>query len=853
MGISCKDCRDSRDTSKTKIKDNDEIKNIQSTNNFININNFPSGGMKIDVDMDRYINYPNLEIPSETELKINDFCRLKDKLMIEIKGIKRRKNDFLIKYKAVEDTSFTYSNNMKNRLNNELNKIENAFIDYKQKLNSFLSKIEKKIESHKFNESPTYDQLKYQIENEFNNQNEIETQFIREKNNYIQEDYNDYINNQNATIHSKLDKLNNFGEKIIEIKNNFEYCFENCQNIINLINQKEKDIKSKFKFMANDIKIERKISKILEEKRDKIIIQSNIINNKIEHLNQIYSKINSLNNQIRSYNNFESDKEFEIQLKLLEDLENEAIKEIEDANKDDICLLISKINSEVTNIENNTLYIISNSFYDKEEEGDSTYNKLIKKEKNIMNKIIFEQRKKVIDIIVKDNKLNSIPNLNYNLIKNIVINEDSYNNFKNKIIEKINYISKDKEKFKIENLNILLVGRKEADIPTLIKYILGEDLNIYKYNDNFIEYTNPKLNLKLIKAKEIDYDADRTIDVIEKNIKDFINNANNNKDIKDYNNVIHCIWYCITKARFEGKEKDLFFSLKNLYKDNIIPMILVYTKANDRILAKDMENQMKTDYKIDNSFIPVLAKNFVLTNKKQKSAFGKELLLKTTLEKCAKALQSDLLKIMVQQIATSIKNNLITENTNIAEDIKNKPFIDFYENFKDAYENGDFIKYIVSIFFKYLKDFYHEEKIISNKSKNLFFKSDFITYINNIYNSYMIDIDNLIEPIALEKSKEFLDIQATLEKKDKNINIINKRILSQFQTTTKIYLKMNFYYIIQNYIVYHLIQTKKYFYNYLSLITNEFSQIIHNLTDLNNKEKDFSYIRELLYDCYKKN
>ena len=96
MGISCKDCRDSRDTSKTKIKDNDEIKNIQSTNNFININNFPSGGMKIDVDMDRYINYPNLEIPSETELKINDFCRLKDKLMIEIKGIERRKNDFFI-------------------------------------------------------------------------------------------------------------------------------------------------------------------------------------------------------------------------------------------------------------------------------------------------------------------------------------------------------------------------------------------------------------------------------------------------------------------------------------------------------------------------------------------------------------------------------------------------------------------------------------------------------------------------------------------------------------------------------------------------------------------------------------
>lgn len=782
-----------------------------------------------------------MDIPSKEEIILNDLRKLKDKVMLEIELIEKRKKNFLIKYKAKDDKSFSTFNNI---INNELKEIENAFNYSKKKLCKIKEKIEN-ISNNKFIESSTYDALNNQMESEINNQNEIESQFIRKK----KEKFIEYI-------YSMRDKLNNLGEKINEIKNNFKYCFNKFQNVINLINQKENDIKSKstesaFKFMACDIKIEKSITKILEEKKNNLIIHSNTINNKINQLIQLNKKIYSIKNQIESYNNFENDEEYKRTLKLLEDIENEAVKEIEDSNKNNASLLISKINSEVQSIENNTLYIIQNSFYDKEEEGDSTYNKLIKKEKKIMSKIVFENRKKVIDIILKINRVHLIPNLNINLIKNIVINEDSYNNFKNKIIEKINIISNDNEKFKIANLNILLVGRRDAGIPTLIKYILGENLNIYKYNDNFTRYSNSKIDLKLIKAKEIDYDADKTIDVIEKNISDFINNANNNNDINDFNNVIHCIWYCITKTRFEGKEEELFNYLKNIYKDNIIPIIIVYTKANDRELAKNMENEIKNYYKINNSFIPVLAKNITLTNNKQKLAFGKDELLKTTLEKCSKALQSDISKIMIQQISKSIEKDLFTENINIAENIKGKALMDFSENFKNVYQNGDFIKYIFNIFFKHLKDFYNKEKIISNKSKNLFLKSDFITSIYNIYSSYMVNINNLIEPIAEKTSKEFIDIQATLEKKNKNINIINKRILNQFRTTTKIFLRMNFYYIGQNYIVYYVIQPQKYLDNYLSLMTKEFSKIIHNLTDLNNREKDSSEIREHLYGCYK--
>ena len=65
-----------------------------------------------------------------------------------------------------------------------------------------------------------------------------------------------------------------------------------------------------------------------------------------------------------------------------------------------------------------------------------------------------------------------------------------------------------------------------------------------------------------------------------------MNNAQN------YNNVINCIWYCISGPRFEEGEEKLFQFLKELYEDNIMPLILVFTKTTDKSLAQKMKEKI---------------------------------------------------------------------------------------------------------------------------------------------------------------------------------------------------------------------------------------------------------------------
>ena len=106
-----------------------------------------------------------------------------------------------------------------------------------------------------------------------------------------------------------------------------------------------------------------------------------------------------------------------------------------------------------------------------------------------------------------------------------------------------------------------------------------------------------------------------------------------------------------------------------------------------------------------------------LTDGTIKKAFGKEELIKTTLVKCTKALGSDMLKIMIQLISTSIKDQLIKENEKILNEIKIKTLNDFFEDYKDVLKDGDFIKYINEIFFKYLNYFSIKTKLYQIKVK----------------------------------------------------------------------------------------------------------------------------------------
>ena len=59
------------------------------------------------------------------------------------------------------------------------------------------------------------------------------------------------------------------------------------------------------------------------------------------------------------------------------------------------------------------------------------------------------------------------------------------------------------------------------------------------------------------------------------------------------NDFVHCFWYCITGSRFEQAEIKLLNSLRVSYKDNNIPIIIVYTQATDNDAIKNMKNYIK--------------------------------------------------------------------------------------------------------------------------------------------------------------------------------------------------------------------------------------------------------------------
>ena len=485
---------------------------------------------------------------------------------------------------------------------------------------------------------------------------------------------------------------------------------------------------------------------------------------------------------------------------------------------------------------------------------DNTYNKLLDYEKKISTKLLVQNKENIINSIINNDKLASIPKIKDKLIQKITTNEESINFIKNKIKEEINIITENELKFKINNLNILLVGRNGDGKTTLINYILG--CNYYNHhinnNDDFVLYSSQEINyLKIIEVKGIGYDAESTPENIGRKINNFINKNKKDND-ENYNNIIHCIWFCITGSRIEDGEKILFSKLQKVYKDNTMPIIFVYTTIESSSIIKKMENDLKKN-DINKELVSVLAKEAPLVDGDKIEPFGKEKLLKITLKKCAEALNSDMINIMIKQISNDIEDKLIKKNEEIKKKIIHETENNFIQNFKNVLNDGDFILYITNLFFDNLIEFYDNKEKIKNKNKNLFLKSDFISSLNNIYESYKKNIKDIIRPIVQEKSKDYINVQSNFEKGYGNMSIINKRNLDEFENTIEIFLKKNYYFIAQNYIINFLIraQNNSPFNKFLSLISEELNSLIKSLTSLKNKDKETTEIINQLEYCFK--
>ena len=267
-----------------------------------------------------------------------------------------------------------------------------------------------------------------------------------------------------------------------------------------------------------------------------------------------------------------------------------------------------------------------------------------------------------IPIIYSDNKYLKIKLQNQDL-NYFIDNDEIQEILKELIIEHIEKIKQNEEMYKIKNLSILIIGRKGVGKTTLIEYILNNN----KYNSDksskmsqqtFQVFENGKCPyLRLIEFKGIGFGQNNP----ETIKKEAINYIKSQEEDNNYNNIIHCIWYFISDTRFEKSEIALLRQLKEVYNDNNIPIIVIYTKSIDSDMANKMLDYIKNK-NIDVSTIKVMAKDDKDNDGQIIRSFGRKKLLNVTLKKCTKALKGKMIDIMTNSISNDLKKNIHDEN-----------------------------------------------------------------------------------------------------------------------------------------------------------------------------------------------
>ena len=498
-----------------------------------------------------------------------------------------------------------------------------------------------------------------------------------------------------------------------------------------------------------------------------------------------------------------------------------------------------------------TLTIQDDFFSREKDKNDFTYYKLKQYERQKLEELfkknyeIFEKKYlhnfKLVD---KDN----------NMIDSIINNENSRDLITKKIAKRIENISFDAKKYNIDYLTILLIGRKNVGKTTLINYILdskdGENLQISEENTDFKTYkSNNVPYLKLIEFKGFEYNEGGSPDKIGEKAINLIDKLINRIGANNYNDFIHCIWYCISGTRFEDSEVEVFKQLKNSYPgEDTMPIIFVYTQTSNDEIADEMFETIN-QIQANQCIIKTVAEKIYLDEDDENNYIeerGKDELLKETLDKCTKALKGNMINLMIGNISKELGKNLEEENDNNDINISKEIIDEFINEYTLVLNDADFINYIIKIFVLKLQKFFDDEMKFSNKTKNLLINSNLVKDIKIFVEKILKSINNEINNNSEKMAKKFINEQAIEEKNFLINDIKNKRQLKDFIKTSKKFLKDNYYYKIQTYIIKYLIEKK--LPQYLNNFTKKVDSITNDLLKIEDTKNE--NIKKHLEYCF---
>ena len=257
-----------------------------------------------------------------------------------------------------------------------------------------------------------------------------------------------------------------------------------------------------------------------------------------------------------------------------------------------------------------------------------------------------------------------------------------FENIKKAKETKINEVYSNFEKNSEENkkYKILLIGKTGVGKSTLINSIFGKELSEEGLGEVCTKFEIPQPftnesepSLVLYDSRGIEVDEENAEEALVEKIQNFVENNKN-----DEQNRIDCIWYCFTGERLENDEIKILEKLKDIYYGNF-PFIMVYTKSISK--EDEIENKEVIEELLDENalFIPIVAKDIRMRNKKIIKKFGLNELIKTSKKEIDKNLEHLNFVLNMKKVDGYIEN-LCKENYLNLNEKENALFVQYFNS-----------------------------------------------------------------------------------------------------------------------------------------------------------------------------